>query len=238
MKTIGLIGGISWVSSMDYYRIINEQINHQLKGLHAGKIILYSVNYGEIKELTDQDRWSDITALITEAAKKLENAGADCLVIGANTMHRIAPEVQKAVKIPLLHIAEATATAIKNKSLKKVALLGTKFTMELDFFKEKLSKSAIQTIIPAAIDRDYLHAAIYNELGKGLLLPETKARFLSIMQELQKNGAEGIILGCTEIPLLISQEDFDLPLFDTTLLHASEAVQFALADHQGTSTQV
>ncbi|RYZ22277.1 MAG: amino acid racemase, partial [Chitinophagaceae bacterium] len=136
----------------------------------------------------------------------LENAGADCLVIGANTMHRIAPEVQKAVKIPLLHIAEATATAIKNKSLKKVALLGTKFTMELDFFKQKLSENGIQTIIPAAIDRDYLHAAIYNELGKGLLLPETKARFLSIMQELQKNGAEGIT-STTKFSFLICRSE-------------------------------
>src|SRR5688500_9250418 len=174
MKTIGIIGGISWLSSVDYYRIINEQINHRLKGLHAGKIILYSVNYGEIKALTDQNNWDGITSIIREAAIKLEAAGADCLIIGANTMHRIAPEVQQAVKIPLLHIAEATGAAISRKGLKKVGLLGTKYTMELDFFKDKLSSLGINTLIPDLFDRDLIHAAIYNELGKGLLLPETK----------------------------------------------------------------
>ncbi|HTE25040.1 aspartate/glutamate racemase family protein [Flavitalea sp.] len=229
MKTIGIIGGISWVSSVDYYRIINEQINHKLKGLNAGKIILYSVNYGEIKELTDQNRWADIASLIKDAALKLELAGADCLIIGANTMHRIAPEVQQVVKIPLLHIAEATATAIHEKGLKTVALLGTKYTMELDFFKDKLKSLGIATLIPDLFDRDLIHTAIYNELGKGLMLPETKSMFLNIMAGLKENGAEGIILGCTEIPLLISQTDFDLPLFDTTLIHATAAVEFALS---------
>ena len=229
MKTIGIIGGISWVSSVDYYRIINEQINHKLKGLNAGKIILYSVNYGEIKELTDQNRWSDITSLVKDAAIKLESAGADCLIIGANTMHRIAPEVQQAIRIPLLHIAEVTAAAIIQKGLKTVALLGTKYTMEMDFFKDKLTSLGITTLIPDLFDRDLIHAAIYNELGKGLLLPETKSMFLNIMTGLKESGAEGIILGCTEIPMLISQEDFDLPLFDTTLIHATAAVEFALS---------
>jgi aspartate racemase len=228
MKTIGLIGGISWLSSVDYYRIINEQINHRLKGLNAGKIILYSVNYGEIKELTDQNRWHDIASLIKDAAIKLERAGADCLIIGANTMHRIAPEVQQAVKIPLIHIADATAASIKQKELKTVGLLGTKYTMELDFFKDKLKSRGITTLIPDLFDRDLIHTAIYNELGKGLLLPETKSMFLTLMEGLRNSGAEGIILGCTEIPLLISQKDFDLPLFDTTLLHASAAVEFVL----------
>jgi aspartate racemase len=229
MKTIGLIGGISWLSSVDYYRIINEQINHKLKGLNAGKIILYSVNYGEIKELTDQNNWSGISSVIKDAAIKLEVAGADCLIIGANTMHRIAPEVQQAVKIPLLHIAEATAASIQKKGLKTVGLLGTKYTMELDFFKDKLKSFGITTLIPDLFDRDLIHAAIYNELGKGLLLPETKSMLLTVMEELKDSGAEGIILGCTEIPLLITQEDFELPLFDTTLLHASAAVEFALS---------
>jgi aspartate racemase len=229
MKTIGLIGGISWLSSVDYYRIINEQINHKLKGLNAGKIILYSVNYGEIKELTDQNNWSGIASVIKDAAIKLEVAGADCLIIGANTMHRIAPEVQQAVKIPLLHIAEATAASIQKKGLKTVGLLGTKYTMELDFFKDKLKSFGITTLIPDLFDRDLIHAAIYNELGKGLLLPETKSMLLTVMEELKDSGAEGIILGCTEIPLLITQEDFELPLFDTTLIHASAAVEFALS---------
>ena len=205
MKTIGIIGGISWVSSVDYYRIINEQINHKLKGLNAGKIILYSVNYGEIKELTDQNRWADITTLIQDAAIKLELAGADCLIIGANTMHRIAPEVQQVLKIPLLHIAEVTAAAIHQKGLKTVALLGTKYTMEMDFFKDKLNSLGITTLIPDLFDRDLVHAAIYNELGKGLFLPETKTMFLNIMAGLKESGAEGVILGCTEIPMLISR---------------------------------
>jgi aspartate racemase len=229
MKTIGIIGGISWVSSVDYYRIINEQINHKLKGLNAGKIILYSVNYGEIKELTDQNRWTDITSLVKDAAIKLESAGADCLIIGANTMHRIAPEIQQAIRIPLLHIAEVTAAAILQKGLKTVALLGTKYTMEMDFFKDKLNSVGITTLIPDLFDRDLIHAAIYNELGKGLMLPETKSMFLNIMGGLRETGAQGIILGCTEIPMLISQSDFNLPLFDTTLIHATAAVEFALS---------
>jgi len=229
MKTIGIIGGISWVSSLDYYRIINEQINDRLKGLNAGKIILYSVNYSEIKELTDQDLWADISAMIQDAARKLEAAGADCLIIGANTMHRIAPEVQQAVNIPLIHIADATASSIKSQQINKVALLGTKFTMELDFFKSKLLAAGIETIIPDLADRDYIHAAIYNEMGKGLFLPETKAILLNIMSEMQSRGAAGIILGCTEIPMVITQKDFPLPLFNTTLLHANAAVEFALS---------
>jgi len=229
MKTIGIIGGISWVSSLDYYRIINEQINERLKGLNAGKIILYSVNYGDIKTLTDQDRWEDITIMMKDVAGKLKNAGADCLVIGANTMHRIATEIQEAVDIPVIHIADATADAIKAHNLTRVALLGTKFTMELDFFKSKLSALGIETIIPDAADRDYIHAAIYNELGKGLCLPETRSIFLNIMAEMKDRGAGGIILGCTEIPMLIKQHDFELPLFDTTMLHASAAVNFALS---------
>ncbi|HTF31115.1 MAG TPA: amino acid racemase, partial [Flavitalea sp.] len=206
----------------------NEQINKRLKGVNAGKIILYSVNYGEIKELTDQERWDDITDLVIDAARKLETAGADCLIIGANTMHRIAPAVQQAINIPLLHIAEVTAVEIEKKQLTTVALLGTKYTMELDFFTGKLSSRGITTIIPDAADRAYINAAIYNEMGKDLFLPETKAIFLNIMSVLQQNGAQGIILGCTEIPSLIKQSDFELQLFDTTFLHASAAVEFAL----------
>lgn len=229
MKTIGMIGGISWVSTVDYYRIINEQINERLKGLNAARIILYSVNYGDIKELTDQDRWDDIAEMISDAARKVEAAGADCLVLGANTMHRIAPLVQQAVKIPLIHIAEATAQSIKRQGLSKVALLGTKFTMELDFFKDKLAELGITTIIPEVDSREYIHKAIYNEMGKGLFLEKTRGHFLETMEHLKLAGAQGIILGCTEIPMLIKQEDFNLPLFDTTLLHASAAVNFALS---------
>jgi aspartate racemase len=229
MKTIGMIGGISWVSTVDYYRIINEQINERLKGLNAGRIILFSVNYGDIKELTDQDKWDEIAALVIDAAKRVEAAGADCLILGANTMHRIAPLVQQSIGIPLIHIAEATAQSVKAKGLNKIALLGTKFTMELDFFKGKLAELGIETIIPEPGARDYIHTAIYNEMGKGLFLPATRNYFLETMNLLKGAGAQGIILGCTEIPMLIKQEDFDLPLFDTTLLHASAAVNFALS---------
>ncbi|RYF93543.1 MAG: aspartate/glutamate racemase family protein [Chitinophagaceae bacterium] len=231
MKTIGLLGGISWVSSADYYRIINEQINARLKGVNAGRIILYSVNYADIKRLTEEDRWDEITTLICDAAKKIENAGADCLIIGANTMHRLAPAVQAAIHIPLIHIAEVTADAILKQGITKVALLGTKYTMELDFFKDVLTRNGIETIIPEATDRAYINKAIYEEMGSGVFLPETKSRFLHIMQQMKDAGAGGIILGCTEIPLLVKQEDFELPLFDTTLIHASAAVQFALAAH-------
>jgi aspartate racemase len=229
MKTIGMIGGISWVSTVDYYRIINEQMNETLKGLNAGRIILYSVNYGDIKELTDQDRWDDIAALVIDAAKKVEAAGAHCLILGANTMHRIAPLVQQSIGIPLIHIAEATAQSVKTFGLHRIALLGTKFTMELDFFKDKLAELGIETIIPEPAARDYIHTAIYNEMGKGIFLPSTRQYFLETMNQLKSAGAQGIILGCTEIPMLIKQEDFDLPLFDTTLLHASAAVDFALS---------
>jgi aspartate racemase len=228
MKTIGMIGGISWVSSQDYYRIINEQINQRLGGVNGARIVLYSVNYGEIKSLTDQDKWADITSLIIDAARKVEAAGAECLIIGANTMHRIAPEVQAAINIPLLHIAEVTATAISNQKISRVALLGTRFTMEMNFFKDKLAVPGISTLIPNSTDRDYIHGAIYNEMGKGIFLPETKSIMLKIMGELKENGAEAIILGCTEIPMLIKQTDFDLPLFDTTWLHATAAVNFSL----------
>jgi aspartate racemase len=228
MKKIGLIGGISWVSTIDYYRIINEQINQRLKGVNAGEIIMYSVNYGVIKQLTDQERWDDITNLIVDAAKKTEAAGAECLIIGANTMHRIAPDVQAAINIPLLHIAEQTAIAIQQKKLNKIALLGTKYTMELNFFKDKLSELGISTVVPDAADRAYINAAIYNEMGKGVFLPETKMILLNIMDALALQGVEGVVLGCTEIPMLITQADFRLPLFDTTLIHATAAVNFAL----------
>jgi aspartate racemase len=228
MKTIGLIGGISWLSSADYYRIINEQINQRLGDVQAGRIILYSVNYGDIKKWTQQDDWASISHYICDVAQKVEAAGADCLLLGANTMHRVAGIIQAAVGIPLIHVAEVTAQAVNKRSIRKVALLGTKFTMELDFYPQTLLKHGITTIIPGDADRDYIHATIYNELGKGNFAPEIKARYLQIIRELVQRGAEGVILGCTEIPLLIKQADSPIPVFDTTLIHASAAVEFAL----------
>ena len=229
MKTIGLVGGLTWHSSVDYYRFINQQVNERLGGDQAAKIILYSVNYGEIKKLTQAGDWKVITAIISEAAKKTEAAGADCLLLGANTMHHIAGEVAAAINIPLIHIADATAKAIKEKSIKTVALLGTKYTMQFDFYKNKLASHGIKTLIPDESGVEAINKSIYEELGKGILLPETKQLYLTIIDSLIRQGAEGVILGCTEIPLLIKQEDSRVPVFDTTLLHATAAVDFALS---------
>jgi len=229
MRTIGIIGGFSWVSSADYYRLINEMINQRLGGVNAGRIILYSLNYEDIKTLTFAGDWDSIAAMICDAARKLGAAGADCILIGANTMHKIAGEVQASVTIPVIHIAVETAMAIRRQGLTKCALLGTKYTMEQDFFPSRLSALGIETMIPDHEDRQYIHDAIYEEMGKGLFLPATKARMLSIIEKLAAQGAEGVIFGCTEIPLLIQPEESVLPVFNTTLIHATAAVQFALA---------
>lgn len=228
MKTIGIIGGISWLSSLDYYRNINELTNKKLRGVNAAKIILYSLNFAEIKKLTEEDRWADIEKLLSDVAQKLEKAGADCILIAANTMHKIADEVAKSVSVPLIHIAKVTAEELVSKSITKVGLLGTKYTIELDFYKDCLAEHNISTIIPDSPDRAYMNAAIYNEMGKGIFLPETKAIFIDIIRKLKDEGAEAIILGCTEIPLLLNQSDVSILLLDTGLLHSKAAVQFAL----------
>lgn len=232
LKTIGIIGGLSWISSIDYYRYINEIINTRLGGLQSGKIILFSVNYGEIKMLTDKGDWKAILEIMIDAARKLEAAGADCLLLGANTMHKIAGEIQAAISIPILHIAEVIASVIMSQRLQLVALLGTKFTMELDFYSKTLAKSGITTIIPEANDRDFIHISIYEELGKGIFLPETKAKYLKIINSLIQEGAQAVILGCTEIPMFIRQEDCTIPILDTTKLHCIAAVQFALGEQK------
>ncbi|MBA2562493.1 MAG: aspartate/glutamate racemase family protein [Chitinophagaceae bacterium] len=230
MKTIGLIGGTTWYSSLDYYRYINEIVNERLGGDEAAKMILYSINYGEIKRLTQKDDWKSIADIICNAARKTQNAGADCILLGANTMHNIADEVQNAITIPLIHIADETAKKIQKKDIKKIALIGTKYTMQLSFFKDRLTAYGISTLIPGAGEMEKINTAIYNELGKGILLPETKEYFLTINDQLKQQGAEGIILGCTEIPLLIKPDDCSLPLFDTTFIHANAAVDFAMAE--------
>ncbi len=228
MKTIGIIGGFTWYSTAEYYKQLNELVNEKLGGVHAAKIILYSVDFAEIKDLTMAQDWKGIAAVICAAAKNVELAGADCLIICANTMHNIADEVRAAVNIPLIHIAETTATAIKEKGLKKVALLGTKYTMQMDFYTNKLAAQGIATIIPGEADIEYINNSIYNEFGKGIFLPETKAQYLRIIHELIQAGAEGFILGCTEIPILIKQEDCPVPVFDTGLIHAKASVDFVL----------
>lgn len=228
MKIIGLVGGTSWISSVDYYRLFNEITNQRLGGNEAAKIVLYSVNYGEIVTYTHQGNWDAIAAIISDAAQKVERAGADCILLGANTMHHVAEKVQQSVKVPLLHIADVVGKAITEKQLKKVALLGTKYTMLFDFYTRKLADYGIETIIPDAEGVDFVNNAIYNELGKGKFLPETKQRFLQLIDKLAGQGAEGVILGCTEIPMLVKQEDTLVPVFDTTMLHATAAVDFAL----------
>lgn len=228
MKTIGIIGGITWLSSVEYYRLLNELVNKKLGGVESARIILFSVNFAEIKTLTEAGRWDKIEAIVRDAAQKLEAAGADCLLIGANTMHKIADQIQQSVKIPLIHIAEETAKEIKRAGQSTVALLGTKYTMQLPFFSDKLAAQDITTIIPEEDDISFINNAIYAELGKGLFLPETKQRFIDIIHKLVKQGAQGVILGCTEIPLLLQQKDSPVPVYDTTLIHSKAAVEFSL----------
>lgn len=228
MKTIGLVGGTGWVSTLDYYRYFNELVFKNTDGESTAEVIINSVNYPAIAKLTAAGKWDDITKIITEAALALQTAGADCILLGANTMHHIAPQVKAAINIPFIHIAEETGKEIKKKGLKKVALLGTKYTMQLPFFKDVLASMEIETIIPHENDIQIINDAIYKELALGIITAVTKENYLQIMQKLQQEGAEGIILGCTEIPLLIKPNDFDLPLFDTTFIHANAAVNFSL----------
>jgi aspartate racemase len=209
--------------------MLNEMINEKMGGVSSAKIILYSVNFEEIKQLTEAGRWDEIEKLMTAIAKNLQAAGADCLLLGANTMHKIADDVQQSIGIPLLNIAEETAREIKRQKLHTVALLGTKYTMQFDFYKNKLTAQGITTIIPAEEDIEFINTAIYSEMGKGIFLPATKEKFLAIIGKLAEQGAQGIILGCTEIPILVKQSDCKVPLFDTTKIHSASAIRFALS---------
>lgn len=229
MKTIGLIGGMSWESSSEYYKIINETVKERLGGLNSAKCIMYSVDFEEIASLQHQGEWEKLTRLMIRFAQQLERAGADFIVICTNTMHKMAREVQDNINIPLLHIADATAERIKQQGLRKPGLLGTKFTMEEDFYKKRLKeKYNLDVMIPSNTDRAVIDSVIYNELCLGILRQSSKEKFKEIIGRLVSNGADGLILGCTEIPLLISQEDVEVPLFDTTTIHSKAAVEFAL----------
>ena len=228
MKTIGLVGGTGWVSTLDYYRYFNELVFKNTDGESTAEVLINSVNYPAIAKLTAAGKWDEITKIITNAALALQTAGAECILLGANTMHHIAPQVKAAINIPFIHIAEETGKEISKKGIKKVALLGTKYTMQLPFFKDVLESMGIETIIPNESDIEIINDGIYKELALGIVTAVTKENYLQIMQKLQHAGAEGIILGCTEIPLLIKPNDFDLPLFDTTFIHASAAVGFSL----------
>ena len=228
MKTIGLVGGTGWVSTVEYYRTINEETNRILGALNFAKCILYSLDYGEIEEFNKRDDMEGIFSLILDASKKLVSIGADCIVLCANTLHMFADRLQKEVPVPLIHIAIATARQIKGRNISKVGLLGTKLTMEKDFYKTKLNQERIEVVVPELPDREFIDHTITNELLKGIKSETSKDRFLVIMRKLRSQGAEGIVLGCTEIPLLIQQEDTDLPVFNTTVIHSLAAVEFAL----------
>jgi aspartate racemase len=229
MKTIGLIGGLSWESSAVYYRIINELVRDKLGGTHSAKIIMYSVDFSEFEQLQHQGDWDKLTELMIDAGMRLKNGGADFIVICTNTMHKTAEAVENQVGIPLLHIADAAATEVKKMGLRKVALLGTRFTMEQDFYKARLlEKHGIEVVIPDRGEREVIHSVIYNELVLGKVLDSSREAFVKIIGRMNDVGAEGVVLGCTEIPLLISQKDSAIPIFDTTRLHASAAVEFSL----------
>jgi aspartate racemase len=229
MKTMGLIGGMSWESSVEYYKIINEAVRAKLGGFHSAKSIMYSVDFAEIEPLQHQGKWNETTQILIAAAKSLAVAGADFIVLCTNTMHKVADEVQNHIHIPILHIADATAEGIKARGMKKVGLLGTKFTMEEDFYKGRLiQKHNLEIIIPTTEAREVVHRVIYDELCIGEIKPSSKMTYLDIIERLAKEGAEGIILGCTEIGLLVKQEDSRVPLFDTTRIHAIAAVDYAL----------
>jgi aspartate racemase len=229
MKTIGMIGGMSWESSLEYYRIMNQAVKEKLGGFHSAPCILYSVDFDDVEKLQHQGDWASLNRLMIEAAQRVKKAGADFLVICTNTMHKMADEVQEAIQIPLLHIADVTAKAVRANGQRRVGLLGTKFTMEQDFYKGRLHEiHGIDVLIPEDKERQVIHDILYNELCLGEIKELSKGKFQSIIQNLIKRGAEGVILGCTEIPLIVSQEDFEIPLYDTTALHARAAVDFAL----------
>lgn len=230
MKTIGLIGGMSWESTVPYYRLLNESIKRQLGGLHSARIVLYSVDFHDIERLQHAGRWEEAGAMLAQAARALQSAGTDFLVLCTNTMHKVAPAIEDAVTIPLLHIADPTAEAVKQAGMQTVGLLGTRFTMEEDFYRGRLTtRHGLQVVIPEAADRDVVHRVIYDELCLGVTRAESRAAYRDIIRRLAAHGAQGIILGCTEIGLLIRPEDAPVPLFDTTALHAARAADLALA---------
>lgn len=228
MKTIGLIGGMSWESTVTYYQVVNETVKQRLGGLHSAKVLLYSVDFAEIEECQASGDWERSAAILTEAARNLEKAGADFIVICTNTMHKIAPQMAAGIRIPILHIAEAAAAELKRTGISKVALLGTKYTMCQDFYKAKLMEAGIEVLIPEGDDVELVNRVIYEELCLGEIREDSRREFVRVIEELAAQGARGVILGCTEIGLLIGQKDVSLPVFDTTLIHAARAAELAL----------
>jgi aspartate racemase len=231
MKTLGLIGGMSWESTVPYYRQINQRVNQRLGGLHSAKIILYSVDFQQIEALQRSGDWQQAGLLLAEAAQALHRAGAEGLVLCTNTMHKVASAITAASPLPLLHIADATAQQIRQQGLRRIGLLGTRFTMEQDFYKARLAEQGIDVLIPEQAERDLVHQVIYQELCLGHIKAESRLAYQRIIADLVAAGAEGVILGCTEIGLLVQPDDAAVPLFDTTAIHARAAADWMLADH-------
>ncbi len=229
MKTIGLLGGMSWESTVGYYRAINEGVKNTLGGLHSAKIAMYSVDFEPIEKLQHSGDWKETARILSEAARSVESAGADFLLICTNTMHKVAPEIEQSIKIPLLHIADATAEVLVHEGIKTVGLLGTAFTMEHDFYKGRLSENyGLNVLVPNEDDRQIVHKIIYQELCLGKIRADSKTEYLRIIDMLANQGAEAVILGCTEIEMLVSQGDTKVKLFDTTAIHAEKAVEYAI----------
>lgn len=229
MKTIGMIGGTGWPSTLEYYRIINQETNRRLGGLNSAKIFLSSFNYGEIDALNKKDDHAGVYKLVLDAAQRLKISAVDFIILCANTLHQYVDALETETGLKVVHIADATAKEIKRNNLSKIGLLGTRFTMEMDFYTKRLSQFGIESLVPEKSDRDFIHSAIMDELLKEKFKLETKKKFLTIISELQAKGANGIVLGCTEIPLLIKQQDTTLPVFNTLEIHAKAAVDFALS---------
>ena len=229
-RTLGIIGGMSWESTQSYYRLINEGIKAKLGNLHSADLLIHSVDFAPIGELQAQGKWEELGDIMVNSGKRLQAAGAQGLLIATNTMHKVAEQVQAATNLPLIHIADTTADAIKQQGLTKIALLGTQFTMTEDFYKQRLMDAGVQVLIPNTDARAEVHRIIYNELCQGQLLASSRQYYTQVINELAAQGAEGVILGCTEIGLLISQADSPIPVFDTTAIHAAAAVQFLLGN--------
>ena len=228
MKTIGLIGGMSWESTVTYYKIANETVKKEMGGFHSAKVLLYSVDFAEIEKCQADGDWDKSADILSRAAKNLEKAGADFIVICTNTMHKVVPQIQKSIAIPIVHIAEATAEELKHHNITKVALLGTKYTMTQDFYKEKLVNAGITVLIPDEQEIEIVNDVIYHELCLGVISQTSKEKYCRIIHGLAEQGAQGVILGCTEIGLLIQQKDTELPVFDTAQIHAEKAARLSL----------
>ena len=228
MQTIGLLGGMSWESTLTYYQAVNQVVKERLGGLHSAKCVLYSVDFQEIEHCQSSGDWDRSARILAAAAQSLERAGADFILICTNTMHKVYSQVQAAVSVPVLHIADLTLDALRSRGIRRVALLGTTYTMEQDFYKQRLTDGGVDVLIPGQEDRGAINRVIFDELCQGIISPESKALFLRVLDDLNAAGAEGAILGCTEIGLLIHQGDTDFPLFDTTLIHARAAAERAL----------